>query len=301
MLRFAFVFGASLAMFACLSSQADAAQCGSSAGGYAAWKQEFARPSASRGVGARTPSSASTATNYAQATIYADCGQRSLPALARTVSREAWHPRRSSRAAALLKQSQGALSALIQSPRRAPAAGPAARDPFSMGDWLLGASVNEKNQPALIVMLCLLICSRFAPIRTRRPLRGAATDRFVAQPLAGPACPHVRRSRPDRVHAKGHPGLRHMAHPRNAANAPTSTRTLPSRTAGVLPRSTSRRAELRRDPGLELAAASIRRRRLRSMGRYIDGGGGERGLRREALCWSFPRKAGTDNQAGWSR
>jgi hypothetical protein len=30
-----------LTMLACLNSQADAAQCGSSAGGYAAWKQEF--------------------------------------------------------------------------------------------------------------------------------------------------------------------------------------------------------------------------------------------------------------------
>jgi hypothetical protein len=42
MLRIAFAFSATLAMFACFNSQADAAQCGSSSAGYAAWKGEFA-------------------------------------------------------------------------------------------------------------------------------------------------------------------------------------------------------------------------------------------------------------------
>src|SRR5215207_9937825 len=41
MLRIAFAFSATLAMFACFSSHAHAAQCGSSSAGYSAWKQEF--------------------------------------------------------------------------------------------------------------------------------------------------------------------------------------------------------------------------------------------------------------------
>ena len=77
MLRFAFALGASVAMFAGLSSQADAAQCGNSAGGYAAWKQEFAGEARAKGVSASTIQ-ALMATNYAQATINADRGQRSF-------------------------------------------------------------------------------------------------------------------------------------------------------------------------------------------------------------------------------
>ena len=50
--RLAFVFGASVAMFACLSSQANAAQCGSSSGGFDAWKQEFAGEARAKGVSA---------------------------------------------------------------------------------------------------------------------------------------------------------------------------------------------------------------------------------------------------------
>ena len=68
---------ASLAMLACLTSHADAAQCGSSAGGYEAWKQEFAGEARAKGVSASTVS-ALMATNYAQATINADRGQRSF-------------------------------------------------------------------------------------------------------------------------------------------------------------------------------------------------------------------------------
>ncbi len=66
-----------LAMFACLTSQAHAAQCGSSAGGYEAWKQQFAGEARAKGVSASTIS-ALMATNYAQATINADRGQRSF-------------------------------------------------------------------------------------------------------------------------------------------------------------------------------------------------------------------------------
>ncbi len=60
-----------------LSSQADAAQCGSSAGGFETWKQQFAGEARAKGIGASTIQ-AMMATNYAQATINADRGQRSF-------------------------------------------------------------------------------------------------------------------------------------------------------------------------------------------------------------------------------
>jgi membrane-bound lytic murein transglycosylase B len=66
-----------LALLACVSPQADAAQCGSSAAGFSAWKQQFAGEARAKGIGASTVS-ALMATNYAQATINADRGQRSF-------------------------------------------------------------------------------------------------------------------------------------------------------------------------------------------------------------------------------
>lgn len=64
-------------LFVCLSSQANAAQCGNSAGGFGAWKQQFAGEAQAKGIGASTIQ-AMMATNYAQATINADRGQRSF-------------------------------------------------------------------------------------------------------------------------------------------------------------------------------------------------------------------------------
>src|SRR6185503_17398107 len=113
MLRFAFVFGASVAMSACLSSQAHAAQCGSSAGGYAAWKQEFAGEARAKGISAGTIQ-ALMATNYAQATINADRGQRSF-----SLSLDQFLAKRGATTIVAkgrqLKASQGALFASIQS------------------------------------------------------------------------------------------------------------------------------------------------------------------------------------------
>ena len=77
MLRIAFAFSATLAMFACFNSEADAAQCGSSSAGFAAWKQEFSGEARAKGISAPTIQ-ALMATNYAQATINADRGQRSF-------------------------------------------------------------------------------------------------------------------------------------------------------------------------------------------------------------------------------
>src|SRR6187200_307919 len=77
MLRIAFAFSATLAMLACFNSQANAAQCGNSAGGFDAWKQSFAGEARAKGISAATIQ-AMMATNYAQATINADRGQRSF-------------------------------------------------------------------------------------------------------------------------------------------------------------------------------------------------------------------------------
>lgn len=66
-----------LAMPACLNSQADAAQCGSTSAGFDAWKGEFSGEARAKGISAATIQ-ALMATNYASATIAADRGQRSF-------------------------------------------------------------------------------------------------------------------------------------------------------------------------------------------------------------------------------
>lgn len=103
---------ATLAMLACLGSQADAAQCGSTSGGFEAWKREFAGEARAKGVSAATVQ-ALMATNYAQATINADRGQRSF-----SLSLEQFLAKRGGPAIVSkgrsLKQSQGALFASIQ-------------------------------------------------------------------------------------------------------------------------------------------------------------------------------------------
>jgi membrane-bound lytic murein transglycosylase B len=60
-----------LAMLACLSSQANAAQCGNGPGGFEAWKQQFAGDARAKGVGG-AGLAALQQTNYASATIAAD-------------------------------------------------------------------------------------------------------------------------------------------------------------------------------------------------------------------------------------
>ena len=113
MLRIAFAFSATLAMFACFNSQAHAAQCGSSSAGFAAWKQEFSGEARAKGVSASTIQ-ALMATNYAQATINADRGQRSF-----SLSLDQFLAKRGATTIVAkgrqLKASQGALFASIQS------------------------------------------------------------------------------------------------------------------------------------------------------------------------------------------
>jgi membrane-bound lytic murein transglycosylase B len=101
-----------LATVACLSPHAHAAQCGSGPAGFAAWKQQFAGEARAKGIGASAVS-ALMATNYAQATINADRGQRSF-----SLSLDAFLAKRGAATIVArgrsLKQSQGAMFASIQ-------------------------------------------------------------------------------------------------------------------------------------------------------------------------------------------
>jgi membrane-bound lytic murein transglycosylase B len=101
-----------VAMLACSSPQAHAAQCGSSAAGFEAWKGEFAQEARAKGVGASAVSALMT-TNYASATIAADRGQRSFG-----LSLDQFLAKRGAATIVArgrsLKQSQGALFASIQ-------------------------------------------------------------------------------------------------------------------------------------------------------------------------------------------
>lgn len=60
-----------LALLACLNSQASAAQCGNGPGGFEAWKQQFAGEARAKGIGGAGVA-ALMGTNYARATIAAD-------------------------------------------------------------------------------------------------------------------------------------------------------------------------------------------------------------------------------------
>ena len=74
------IASAALMAFALLAGpggKADAAQCGSSAGGFESWKQEFAAEARGKGVGANA-TAALMQTTYASATINADRSQRSF-------------------------------------------------------------------------------------------------------------------------------------------------------------------------------------------------------------------------------
>src|ERR1700759_1618200 len=60
-----------LTLLVCLSSHAEAAQCGNGSGGFEAWKQQFAGEARAKGLGA-AGISALMGTNYSQATINSD-------------------------------------------------------------------------------------------------------------------------------------------------------------------------------------------------------------------------------------
>jgi membrane-bound lytic murein transglycosylase B len=71
------VIVAAVVALAGVANEADAAQCGSTAAGFEAWKKQFAGEARARGVSASTVA-ALMATNYSTATIAADRGQRSF-------------------------------------------------------------------------------------------------------------------------------------------------------------------------------------------------------------------------------
>jgi membrane-bound lytic murein transglycosylase B len=75
--QFTTVMVASLLGLVWMAGKAGAAQCGSTAAGFEAWKQQFAAEARARGVSASTVA-ALMATSYASATIAADRGQRSF-------------------------------------------------------------------------------------------------------------------------------------------------------------------------------------------------------------------------------
>src|SRR6267154_1670438 len=101
-----------LALLACLGEKADAAQCGSTAAGFEAWKGQFAEESRGKGVSA-SGIAALMGTNYASATIAADRGQRSFG-----LSLDQFLAKRGASSIVArgraMKQSQAALFASIQ-------------------------------------------------------------------------------------------------------------------------------------------------------------------------------------------
>src|SRR5690349_921359 len=103
---------AALAVSAFPGSHAHAATCGNSAAGYEGWKQQFAGEARAKGIGANSIA-ALLATNYAQATINADRGQRSFQ-----LSLDQFLAKRGAATIVAkgrqLKQSQAALFASIQ-------------------------------------------------------------------------------------------------------------------------------------------------------------------------------------------
>jgi membrane-bound lytic murein transglycosylase B len=101
-----------LAVLACLGAKADAAQCGSTAAGFEAWKRQFAEEARTKGVGGSS-AAALMQTNYATATIAADRGQRSF-----SLSLDQFLAKRGASSIVArgraLKQSHAALFASIQ-------------------------------------------------------------------------------------------------------------------------------------------------------------------------------------------
>ncbi len=110
--EFTTVAFATLAVLACLSAKAEAAQCGSTPAGFEAWKREFAEQARAKGISASTAAAVMQAT-YAAATIAADRGQRSF-----SLSLDQFLAKRGASAIVArgraLKQSQAALFASIQ-------------------------------------------------------------------------------------------------------------------------------------------------------------------------------------------
>jgi membrane-bound lytic murein transglycosylase B len=110
--EFKTVIVAAFAALMWMAGEAGAAQCGSTAAGFEAWKKQFADEVRARGVGASAIAALMT-TTYSTAAIAADRGQRSF-----SLSLEQFMAKRGGSAIVArgraLKQSQAALFASIQ-------------------------------------------------------------------------------------------------------------------------------------------------------------------------------------------
>ena len=111
-MRFRTVAVVALTALAWMVGEASAAQCGSTAAGFEAWKRQFADEARGKGISASTVA-ALMATTYATATIVADRGQRSF-----RLSLDQFLAKRGGSAIVArgrsLKQSNAALFASIQ-------------------------------------------------------------------------------------------------------------------------------------------------------------------------------------------
>ena len=231
------------AMLACLSSQAFAAQCGSSSGGFEAWKQQFAGEARAKGVSASTIS-ALMATNYAQATINADRGQRSF-----SLSLEQFLAKRGGPAIVArgrsLKQSQGALFASIQQRTGVPP-GPL----LAIWGMETGFGSQRGNQNMLSSIATLAYdCRRSAFFTEHLYAALQLIDRGVLSPAQrGSMHGEVGQTQfmPKAILAYGTGNLE------NSANALTSTANfLQGAWLARRRRLPAGRAQLRRHPGLE--------------------------------------------------
>src|SRR5947209_2834133 len=106
------IAAAAMALLGCVSQDAGAAQCGSSAAGFETWKREFAAEAGAKGIGAAATAALMQA-HYASGTIGRDRRQRSF-----SLSLEPFLAKRGAATIVArgraLKQSQGALFASIQ-------------------------------------------------------------------------------------------------------------------------------------------------------------------------------------------
>ena len=202
-----------LALLACLGEEADAAQCGSTAAGFEAWKGQFAEESRGKGVSA-SGIAALMGTNYASATIAADRGQRSFG-----LSLDQFLAKRGASAIVArgrgLKQSQAALFASIQQRYGVPP-GPL----IAIWGMETGFGSQRGNQNMLSAVATLAYDCRRPEYFTEQ-LYAALKLIDRGSLSAGTRGSMYGENRPDAVLAKEHLGL-HEPYPLNSG--PFSTR-----------------------------------------------------------------------------
>ena len=206
---------AALAMLACLGAKADAAQCGSTAAGFEAWKRQFAEEAKGKGISA-SGVAALIGTNYATATIVADRSQRSF-----SLSLDQFLAKRGASTIVArgraLKQSQAALFASIQQRYGVPP-GPL----LAIWGMETGFGSQRGNQNMLSVVATLAYACR-------------RTEFLTEQLPAGGARRHRRETGSRGLHARA----RRPAHPCTRSERPhrrpaaASARLLPGTAADI--------------------------------------------------------------------